>query len=131
MTAAPLSTAQNSRVEALAEAIENLAIGVSATAMEKVGGQSNKQVRDFIASARVELRSKLREFLTPSFNIIDGGLGRYPEYVAKEDRVTCGSCGNDFRCGPSCEHWASAVRAKIGESVGHDGEDDEPPDEAA
>ena len=119
----------NTRVEGLAEAIENLAIGVGASALEKVGAKKSKEVQAFIAQARTELRGALREFLTPLLRVVDGARQPYSPETPAEDRVICGFCKKDHMCSqPNCERWHSAVRAKIAEATG---QGDEEPDDAA
>jgi hypothetical protein len=65
---------QNTKVEALVEAIENFSIniaqGIVAAANHRINGQHARDLHDLRQGARAEMASALREFLQPSLRII-------------------------------------------------------------
>src|SRR3954468_20439138 len=64
----------NTRIEELAEALENLAIAISSMAMTKVDPDRAipQMVKDFLKEARAGLREALREFLAPNLHLVEG-----------------------------------------------------------
>lgn len=120
----------NTRIEELAEAIENLAIGISASAMHKVNPEqaASKEVQQFMKDARTEIRQKLRGFMIPSLRVVEPRQP-YNEAVPIMDRVICGFCKKDHICSqPNCKQWHDSVKAKVAAVVSGD---DKPPDAAA
>lgn len=116
---AKLSDKQNTKVEKLADAIEDLAVALTANMTTK--GTPSADVRAYADAARSNIRDALREFLMPALTIIEGSA-RQPytndvdnaAYVPLEDRVKCGECKRHFICSDTqCPHWHKAVRLSI------------------
>jgi hypothetical protein len=99
----------NTRIEELAEALENLAIAISSMAMTKVDPDRAipQMVKDFLKEARAGLREALREFLAPNLHLVEGVRQPQPP----DDPVRCGKCKSVTICSnPICPDWAAAVK---------------------
>lgn len=113
------SPAQNTKVEQLAEAIENMALGILATKSNPASPPS-KLAKDFLASARADIRTKLQAFLVPALNLIEGGP-RQGEQEDREpdDRIMCAACKRHSICSDiRCPNWHKAIQAGIAKSTG-------------
>lgn len=119
---------RNTKIEELAEALENLSIGVSSSALNKVDSDQapHPMVRQFLEDARLDIRVKLAAFLQPALNLIEGGVRQpYPSDTPAGDIVTCEKCKHAFICSDtSCPWWHKAVRKHEEEKLA--AEDDGP-----
>lgn len=105
----------NSKVEALAEAIESLTIAIAADALQKVTEQSHREIDDALRVSRSEVRESLRGFLRPLLRVLEPTTYDDATYP-KETQVVCGFCHKNRPCrtaSGSCQYWAAAVRASV------------------
>lgn len=113
------SPAQNTKVEELAEAIENMALGILAT-KSNPAKPASKLAKDFLTAARADVRAKLQAFLVPALNLIEGGP-RQGEQEDREpdDRIMCPACKRHSICADiRCPNWHKAIQAGIAKSTG-------------
>lgn len=116
----------STRTEELAEAIENLCIGICSDALQKVTGENHKKIKNFLADSQRDLRTALAGFHAPALRVV-GGAQRYSEAIPPEDRVHCNKCGADHICANlQCDDWHASIRAKIASAVGVDDDEDGP-----
>jgi len=109
----------NTRVEKLAEAIEDLMLGVC-NARSAAG-------RRLLDEARANLRVSLREFTLPHLRVIDGARQPYGDDVPSEDRVQCKQCLRHHICADlACSYWHAAVKEAV-EAARARPPDDDPP----
>lgn len=99
------------RIEVLAEAVENLALGIASKMVARAKDtEPRPMVDDFVASARQQLRDALKEFLSPMLRLIDNG----PRQHDTENRAMCAECNRHFICADSnCPHWHKAIRIAV------------------
>jgi hypothetical protein len=110
----------NTKVEVLAEAIENIAIAIAADALQKVGGKDLKAIRDRLDAERKSVREALREFLRPALRVVEPQ--RYEADFPSKDKVICEFCKKDHPCRiQNCHHWHASVRERLNEVRGSDG----------
>lgn len=85
----------NTKIERVAEAIENIGAEVS-------------------DGTREELRSALRDFLQPMLTLVSLGptQGQTDATMVKKDR-TCAKCKKTVRCKPNCPDWHGSIRQRI------------------
>jgi hypothetical protein len=107
-----MTAAHNTKVELLAEAIENMALQITVR-------QFLRQDSPGVVDSRQELRVALRAFLQPALRVIEGGLDQqHDPYVSLEDRPTCKKCGQHMPCDiKNCQAWHQAVRVKVGSKI--------------
>jgi hypothetical protein len=108
-------TITNTRIEAIAEAVENMAVGIAAKqiARSKSTDGSTPPILDaFVTDAQIELRKALSEFLRPLVRLVDAEPQKQ-QVDAGDPGVVCANCLGHFPCGSTCEHWALAIRHEL------------------
>jgi hypothetical protein len=103
---------QNTAIEGLAEAIENMCLALNVKLAKGGDAGLAKQVYD---TARADLCTALRGFVAPHLRLIEGGGHQgYEPSTPKEDRIECAACHRDKVCADkNCPDWHKALRAAI------------------
>lgn len=110
-TAAKRAQRDTAKVEHLADAFENLALGIASKMMAKP--EPSAMMEKFVVDARAEVRNALREFMMPNLCLVENPRQPYPADVPSVERVTCSSCKKNIACKPNCFFWHKALRDTI------------------
>lgn len=116
-----VEAAKNTKVEALAEALEDVCAAIVADGLQKVSGENHAKIGEFLAQSRFTLRETLTEFLRPTLNLVQPR-----QHSELWGRVRCGRCHRGMTCEPNCEHWARALRNKIAQDSAREDNDEGP-----
>lgn len=106
----------NVRIEELSEAIENLAVAISANALSKVDPDQppHKMVTDYLVNSRQWVRDALRDFMAPNLHLVNGEARQTDASVPPAERVRCAKCGQHTVCrNILCLDWAEAIKAHL------------------
>lgn len=117
--ATAIAAAANKRIECLAEAIENISIGLIT---KTINATTNPDTISpiaikFVDDARAELRSSLREFLLPLLRVVEPRQGYQPD-TPESEMPLCLECQRHFVCADRlCPHWQKALKANVNRVV--------------
>lgn len=116
----------NVRIEELAEALENLAVAISATARTKGDNQPQSPiVTEYLANSRQWLREALRDFMTPNLHLVNGQARQTDINTPPDEQVRCERCHETSMCrNLLCADWAAAIKKHLSA-----GEEDFPPED--
>lgn len=119
----------NTRIEELCEAVENLAIAISASALSKVDTDrpQHPMVTEYLHNSRQWLREAMRDFMTPNLHLVNGEVRQIDTGVPPSERIRCARCGKHTVCrNILCADWAAALKKHIGSAQESLPEDDGP-----
>lgn len=109
---ADVVAAANTRIEKLADAIENVAIGLITKTINTTASPNSISplAIKFVDDARAELRSSLRDFLQPLLRIVEPRQGYQPD-TPESEMPLCLECQRHFVCADRlCPHWRAALK---------------------